>query len=489
MPDFKRLIVERKTNPKEVKMKIKYLSLLLVLMVVSLSACMPSVQTEGASAGYSPETAKAALILEETAEPPSPPQDLKVNEQEQNLDQVNQENVPLALVEDFYEWYTSQPGEEMLIRRGYESHALLSDIFKSDVGYLLDSFVDQSGYDPFTCSQAILPGIEFAPVFVSGGEALLLAQVVDSGETRHYFVVHLGQGEGSWKIDAIHCPFEPATAAIAFYTGYLGHISGGMDMEMGVASPNSPFQDGFWGDFFLVSDQYRAEITQAAAEHDPEMGGSDPILDAQALPLRFWVQPGQTGADIEVSLTFGPYSTRRGVVHLVQSPLFYWIVDGIEMQDVPAFDPEAHPATDTSTWQAIEIEEYGFAFRVPGDWQPSAADLSQIPPEDPVKETHFFFPSWGQENLPALWASVLVGTEEQVMNYYVVESHQQIKINGQRVWVDRDQCETRFVFQHPAREDTWLVIGNNCPSLPGRQAYQQALELTLAPLLRSVAYQ
>ena len=470
-------------------MKISKISLLLVLLLVSLPACIPLIRVEHPVLDVTPEEIEIERPSNDPLEEESSQKLISDQDAPAGAPVLGEEiNPVLVMVEEFYQWIASQPAEEILVERSYEDHLFLSDIFKSDVGYLLDSFEDQSGYDPFTCSQAILPGIDFGPLFVSGGEALVMGQVIEGGETRHYFVVHLGTGEGSWKIDAIHCPFEPGTAAIGFYTAYLGHLSSGQDMELGVEILQNPFNDGFWDQLFLVSDSFRAEVIQNIEESNPELGGGDPILQAQSLPVRFWVQPGQEGADIEASLNFGPYSTRHVVLHMVESPLYTWVVDDIEMEAIPSFDPDAHPEIDTTDWQLFEIEEYGVNLMIPQGWRTRPADLTGMPPEDPLKQSFFLFPSWASDDLPALWVNILEGNESQMLDYYVIESHQQVKINDQTVWVDRDQCQTRFVYPYPNREDTWVVIGDNCPGMAGREAYQEVLDEMLAPLLRSVSF-
>jgi hypothetical protein len=393
-------------------------------------------------------------------------------------------NPVVGLLEDFYLWYFDQPGDEIFTQRSYENHPLLSDIFKSDVGYLLDSFEGYSGYDPFTCAQEFLPSLTFDSVFISGDEAYAMGQVLINGETRHYLVVQLGKGEGTWKIEAIHCPFDPRTTAIAFYTAYLGHITGGSDVELGIEFPQNPFEDGYFKDLFLISDNYRQQIEEELSQGIMR----DPVLVAQTLPQSFWVEPGQEGEEIKIRLTFGPQSERYYTLHLQQSPMYYWLVDDITTEEIPLFDAFAHAEVDTSNWQVFTDEDYAMSFRYPQDWSVQKADLSAMPPEDPMKKGFFFYPSWASANLPALRLSILQGTEAQIMDYYVTESHQRVQINEYEVWVDRDQCETRFVFQNPEMENTWIIISDNCPGIQGRERYAEELETIIAPLLRTVEF-
>lgn len=465
-------------------MNSKFYIFFLLVLILSLNACSPENQEinfKEESPLQEEITPSSNVKVLQTSLPESYPTEaifLSDNESAQKPNPV------VELLEDFYLWYFDQPGEEIFIQRTYENHPLLSDIYKSDLGYLLDSFEGKSGYDPFTCAQAFLPSLTFDPVFVSGNEAYAMGQVVIEGETRHYFVIQLGQGEGTWKIDAIHCPFEPRTTAIAFYTAYLGHITGGNDVKLGIEFPHDPFEDGYFEGLFMVSENYLQQIEEELSQGNMR----DPVLASQTLPQSFWVEPGQDGEIITVRLDFGPQSARYYSLHLQQAPLYYWLVDAITTEEIPLFDTLAHTEVDTSDWQVFVEEDYAISLKYPWDWTVQKADLSTMPPEDPMKKGFFFYPSWASANLPALRLTILQGTEAQLMDYYVTESHQRVQINEYEVWVDRDQCETRFVFQNPEMENTWIIISDNCPGIPGRERYAEELEIIIAPLLRTVEF-
>jgi hypothetical protein len=466
-------------------MKNKFYLFLMLVIFSFVNACSPAKQVIPVIDEPSMQEDNAASTTGEVAQitsPESAPTEadfLPVNEP------VEHTNPVVVLLDDFYLWYFDQPGEEIFIQSTYENHPFLSDIFKSDLGYLLDSFEGTSGYDPFTCAQEFLPSLTFDPAFVNGGEAYVLGQVLIDGETRHYLVVQLGKGEGTWKIEAIHCPFDPRTTAIAFYTAYLGHITGGNDVELGIEFPLNPLEDGYFEELFMISSNYRQQIEAVLSQGNM----SDPVLSAQTFPQSFWVEPGQEGEEISVRLTFGPQSERYYTLHLLQSPMYYWLVDDITTEEIPLFDAFAHAEVDTSDWQVFTDEDYAMSFRYPQDWSVQKADLSAMPSDDPMKKGFFFFPSWASANLPALRLNILQGTEAQIMDYYVTESHQLVQINEYEVWVDRDQCETRFVFQNPEMDNTWIIIGDNCPGIQGRERYAEELETIIAPLLRTVEFE
>lgn len=397
---------------------------------------------------------------------------------------VDSQNPAITPVIDFYQWYFEQPMGEVFKNRSYESQPMLSEIFKSDLGYLLDSFETTAGYDPFICAQQILPSLTFDPIFVSGGEAYTLGQVLIKDEIRHYFVVQLGKSEGDWKIDAIHCPFDPQTAAITLFTAYLGHITGGVDTEEGIENPANPSQDGFFDNFFLFSDGYRQQLQEIIGEDMMR----DPILQTQTLPTSFWVEPGQEGQEITARLIYGPQSARYYSLSLIQAATYYWLIDDIVMDEVPSFDPFANIEVDTADWKEFTDAEFGVSFKYPQDWSIDKADLAGMPPDDPMKMVYFFYPEWASENLPVLWLNILEGMESDIMNYYVTEYHQRVQVNDHTISFDSERYGARYVFQHPEMENIWIVIGDTSPKMPGREQYQEELGSIIAPLLRSVVF-
>ena len=398
------------------------------------------------------------------------------------------ENGPLSVVQSFYDWYLSQPQGEVLTKRTYESNPHISAIGKSDIGYLLESFDKQAGYDPFTCAQNLIPSLTFEPVFISAGEASALGYVEIDGNVEHYFVVQLGKSEGDWKIDAVRCPFDPQTTAIAFYTWYLGSIYQGVDASIGIETPRNPIVENLLKNSYLTSSLYLEQLNVEIQTMKENGGAYDPVLLSQSLPTQFWVEPGQEGNAITVRLTYGPQSVRYFIVHLVKSEKFYWVIDNIEPVEVPELAPLTNMEVDTSEWNVYQNERYQFSLQYPQNWKPKAADLSAMPGDNPVKEGVFFLANWADPNLPILWLHVLEGSEDQLNNYYVTENRQQIDISGQTVWVDRDRVETRFVFQNPKLENVWIVLSETGSSMAGRERYAEELNQFLWPLLRSVIF-
>ena len=119
----------------------KFYLIFFILLLTALQACSPSAP---GSNDLEPEIVQepqsTPIVIEqedsESTEPESP-----VVPQEEKIENPIE---PLSVVNDFYAWYFDQTGDEIFNQRIYEEHSALSDIFKSDLGYLLDSFEDQS---------------------------------------------------------------------------------------------------------------------------------------------------------------------------------------------------------------------------------------------------------------------------------------------------------------------------------------------------------
>jgi hypothetical protein len=111
------------------------------------------------------------------------------------------------VVESFYDWYLSYPGN-VVTDGAYRSSEYLTEEFVEKVDAVVASF-DQGGYDPFLCAQDI-PGDLFADeAMVSGDEAAVVVhQVWNVGteyEVAHDVVVELQMVDGAWTIADIVC--------------------------------------------------------------------------------------------------------------------------------------------------------------------------------------------------------------------------------------------------------------------------------------------
>lgn len=390
---------------------------------------------------------------------------------------------PRGVVQSFYQWYLRQSNEDIMLRRAFNDRPDLTGIFKSDINYLIDSFADSSGYDPFTCAQNRLPSLEISQVFTSGDEATALAEVRVENKVRHYFVVALDRSETDWKINAITCQNEPRVAALGLYTWYLGYSIGDADAALRPTPEYHPLLEHSYRRSYLISPAL-VETLDAAGT-----GGSrvDPILDADGLPVRFSIQDGAAPATVRVRLDFDQRTARYHTLRMIQGPAG-WQVDAIEHEVVEAFDPQADAGVDTTGWQLYDNAGYGLHLRFPPGWFVQPASLGGLPKDDPVRAGVDFIAPGLPAGVPALWLRVLESSEAALIAYYPTESHQETRVNGQALWVDRETCNTRYVFPHPSRANTWVVIGDNCPGMDGREKYAAALDGVVAPLLRSMRF-
>jgi hypothetical protein len=283
----------------------------------------PVVEPTGAPTAVSAAPAAAAPTAQPTLDPDS----------------------PRATIEAFYAWYFSQPRGEVLTERSYNDYPHMTDIQKSDLNYLLDSFKDSSGYDPFVCAQNDLPSLTIAEMFISGGLAYALAEVIIDGQVQHYFVVTADRSEGPWKIGTIFCPRDPQTAAIAFYTWYLGYIYGDQNVENGGEILRNPLVDKAYRSSFLMSETFVNKIEAELAAMRASGGMADPILNAQNLPIRFTVQPLGTENLVAVRLDYDVRSARYHNLVLVET-WGGWIVDNIQHVEVARYTLEASPQAE-----------------------------------------------------------------------------------------------------------------------------------------------
>jgi len=115
---------------------------------------------------------------------------------------------PQEVVESFYDWYLSYPGN-VIADGAYGSSEYLTESFVEKVDETIASF-DKGGYDPFLCAQDI-PGdvVVDDEAVVSGGEATVVVhQVWNPGteyESVHDLTVVLQTVNGQWRIADILC--------------------------------------------------------------------------------------------------------------------------------------------------------------------------------------------------------------------------------------------------------------------------------------------
>lgn len=415
----------------------------------------------------------------------------------------------------FYSWYLSyigqgETGRNPLVDGAYRQSDLLSPAFVEKVDGALAT-MEGGGYDPILMAQDVPVGIEIVETVEEGGSATVTVHRYFGGNPEAYpMEVHLQcQGEG-WQITDVTDPAAgKATSALeaaqGFYNWYLAYIG-----DPATDTFRNPLVDRAYRQAPYVSESFVAEIDGLLDQDIEEYGGimGDPILQAQAIPSGFEVQPGPAEDIVTVNLFFGE-TVSPVQVRLVQEGE-QWLVDGIipRGSTLPV-DGVAQSEVDTSGWQTIDNEEFGFSFLLPPDWIADPMDLegSGIPEDWPVPVGYVLMPVEVAEALAAVAGAppdpntpmqilflleVVEGDQAAFDRVYVqpVESTT-TEINGNTVRVERDHEEytvVHYVFEHPTREGVWVVLSDALTEFPGREEQAAAVGDILPGILNSFSF-
>jgi hypothetical protein len=421
----------------------------------------------------------------------------------------------------FYSWYLGYIGQgethrNPLVDGAYRQSELLSPAFIEKVDGILAG-PEGGRYDPILLAQDVPVGIEIVEVVevVEGGEEATSATVTVhrtfGGNPQAYpMLVHLERQGHGWQIVDVTDPGMGKAgcaldAAEGFYGWYLGYIG-----DPASDTFRNPLVDRAYRQAPFVSEAFVAEIDALLDQDIEEFGGimGDPILQAQAIPSGFEVQPGPAEDIVTVNLFFGE-TVSPVQVRVVQEGE-HWLVDGIipRGSTLPV-DGAAAREVDTSGWQTIANETFGFSFLLPPDWVADPMDLegSGIPEDWPVPAGYALMPVEVAEALAAVAGSppdpntpmqilflleVVEGDQAAFDRVYVqpVESTTTV-INDNAVRVERDHEEytvVRYVFEHPTREGVWVVLNDALSEFPGREEQAAAVADILPGILNSFSF-
>jgi hypothetical protein len=122
---------------------------------------------------------------------------------------VAQQNVmAIEVVQSFYDWYLSYPGN-VVAEGAYRSSEHLTEPFIEKVDEIVASF-ERGGYDPFLCAQDIPGDLLVGDEVTRSGDAatIVVQKVWNPGteyESTNDAVVELQMMDGEWKISDIVC--------------------------------------------------------------------------------------------------------------------------------------------------------------------------------------------------------------------------------------------------------------------------------------------
>jgi hypothetical protein len=122
---------------------------------------------------------------------------------------VAQQNMmALEVVQSFYDWYLSYPGN-VVAEGAYRSSEHLTEPFIEKVDGIVASF-ERGGYDPFLCAQDLPGDLVVGDEVTRAGDAatILVHEVWNPGteyEMTSHVTVELQMMDGEWKISNIVC--------------------------------------------------------------------------------------------------------------------------------------------------------------------------------------------------------------------------------------------------------------------------------------------
>jgi hypothetical protein len=403
---------------------------------------------------------------------------------------------PEGTTQLFYHWYLdyAQAGDmarNPLVDGAYRTSELLSPSFVAKVDGALAEMAG-SGYDPILLAQDLPIAIEVVATTAAVDTAIVTINRYFGGNAEAYpMQVHLLRQDDQWRIDdvsdlVVQTADSPVVAVEGFYSWYLAYIGDPAGDHF-----RNPLVDRAYREAPYVSNVFVAEMDALLDQEIDEFGAimADPILQAQAIPTGFAVLHGPAEDVLTANLFFGE------TVHPVQVRVVQedgvWLVDGIIPRgSTLTVDSAGQSSVDTTGWQTVVAEDYGFSFLLPPGWvaEPMDMDGPGIPDGWPVRAGYMLMPQTVAEALAArtgppdpnagpeivFLLEVMVGDQDAFNRVYVspVESTT-ATYNGNVVHVERDSEEytvVRYVFQHPADEQVVVVLSDSLSEFPGREA-------------------
>ena len=427
--------------------------------------------------------------------------------------------MPEEVVQAFYaEWKEAVTGAmrgeggSPLAEKAYRNSRFLTPALMDKIDGIVSGF-DKGGYDPFFCAQDVPGAITVGEVTLEGNQAK--AQVSTDFSDHGFTVVLELSGAEAWLIDDVICAplgqaASPEEAVEGFYSWYLAYIG-----DPAGDNFRNPLVDRAYREAPYVSEAFVAGMDALLEQEIEEFGGiqADPILQAQAIPAGFELVAPDSEAEeiVTVNLFFG--ETAHPVQVRVVQENGQWLVDGIiprgSTLPVESASAAGQPVADTSGWQTIVDEDYGFSFLLPPDWvaEPMDMDAPGIPEDWPVPVGYTLMPQAVAEALAAqtgppdpnappivmhYFLEVVIGDQQAFDRVYVPPAERETAIyNGYDALVEQEGEEytiVRYVFRHPQDERMWVVFRDALSEFPGREAQAAEVEGILPAILESFTF-
>ena len=258
-------------------------------------------------------------------------------------------------------------------------------------------------------------------------------------------------------------------------------------------------QKQLYRDSERLSADFIAQIDAQRANRE-EMGGGDPILLAQDVPVSVEVQEANVSAD-EATVVLLRYwggnpDPSPLVVHLRQENS-RWLIDNVSMAELPTGAADSGPQT------TFVNSDFSFTFTFPQEWivQPIPQGGPGMPADWPVAAGWMIMPpdvadalaaqTPADPNAPIIVApfnvEVVLGDEAAVTRVYMELQGETVEFNGvSGVKIGSDY--KNYIFAHPYRYQTWVVVTDWVTEFPGREAQAEVAAPVLQSLLASLMF-
>lgn len=384
---------------------------------------------------------------------------------------------PENAVEDFYTWYLAYINNGMerrnaLVDRAYRAAPYLSPSFVDNIDRLL-SGSEEVLYDPFICAQDVPTTVKAVARFNNGSRPTVLVETSFPG---HYLTLDLiRMNFNMWAITNITCGSTPTGVAKAFYTWALGYMT--KDEEM-----HNPWIDRAYYDSPFLSTSFINNLDVLLSSSELMM--IDPILIAQDLPMAFTTETCSEKNCALVNMQFGD-----SLIH--QLRLDFTSQDGSLRIDKISHPSNLQPV-EMDGWRSFIDEQYGYAIRYPMGWTIDKFTLANQDSreKDPLVRKLDIIPTSGAEYIPLSMEVVLTSEDEFFEYYYLGEILEEKQVNGYTAQVYRsDPGIIYYVFQHPVRENIWVVITDSITQFPGREEYARSIEGILNTFVSTISFE
>lgn len=405
---------------------------------------------------------------------------------------------PEGTVQMFYAWYTNAIRQRFVddtVDADFHSSDLLSDSFKQHLDEMraeAEAADPQMGlhYDPLLCAQDVPYYVTPDPAWIDGETAVLIARTSFGG---HVIVVDLQKTDAGWLISNVDCVHSPESTVRAFYTWYVGFM---FDRSGDFINP---LVAGLYRDSEYLSAGFIAQVDADLANMG-EMGGVDPILLAQDIPVRIEVQEAAVdGDEAEVVMLryWGGNPDPSPMMVYLRQENGRWLINRVGMAELPTGAAGSGPQT------TFVNSDFGFTFTFPEDWvvRPIPQGGPGMPDDWPVAAGWMIMSPDIAEALAAqapadptapivvapFNVEVVLGNEAAVTRVYMELEGEPVEFNGvSGVKIGGDY--KNYIFAHPYRYETWVVVTDWVTEFPGREAQAEVAAPVLQSLLASLTF-